>query len=60
MSLLDEFTEREWMEIELCRLYAEQYNHGTSGHLLRIIIAKLADLLEEYYPDEGVEDDTGV
>ena len=55
MSILDLFTEEEWMEIEFNRCYAEEYDHGTDGHLIRTIVAKLADLLEKYYPDEGVE-----
>jgi len=54
-SLLDLFTEKEWMEIEFNRLYVEEYGHGTSGHLIRTIVAKLADLLEKYYPDEDLE-----
>ena len=57
MSLLDLLEEREWMEVEFCRVYAEEYQHGTDGHLIRLLVAKLADLLEQYYPDE---DDEGV
>lgn len=57
MSMLDLFSEREWMEIEFCRVYAEEYDHGTDGHLIRKLVAKLADLLEEYYPDEDAEDE---
>lgn len=56
MSILDFFTEREWMEIEYCRVYAEEYDHGTSGHLIRKLVAKLADLLEQYYPDGDAEE----
>jgi hypothetical protein len=56
VSILDLFTEREWMEIEFCRVYAEEYDHGTDGHLIRKLVAKLADLLEEYCPDEDVEE----
>lgn len=52
MSILDLFSEREWLEIEFSRCYAEEYDHGTSGHLIRKLVAKLADLLEEHYPDE--------
>jgi len=55
MSILDLFTEREWLEIEFDRCYAEEYRHGTDGHLIRILVAKLADLLEQYYPDEDDE-----
>jgi len=55
MSILDLLSEREWMEVEYCRVYAEEYRHGTDGHLIRILVAKLADLLEQYYPDEDDE-----
>lgn len=55
MSLLDLLEEKEWLEIEFCRVYAEEYDHGTSGHVIRKLVAKLADLLEQHYPDEEVE-----
>ena len=54
MSVLDLLTEKEWMEVEYCRVYAEEYNHGTDGHNTRLLVAKLADLLEQHYPDEDV------
>ena len=54
-SILYLLTEREWMEVEYCRVYAEEYNHGTDGHSIRLLVAKLADLLEECYPDEDAE-----
>ena len=52
MGILDLFEEREGLEIEYCKLYAEGYRHGTGGHHMRLLIAKLYDLLEEYYPEE--------
>ena len=55
--LREHFTERESKEIELCRLYAEKFNHGTSGHLLRIVVSKMVDLLEQSYRTENVEPD---
>lgn len=43
----DDLTERELKEIVFCRLYAERFNHGTDGHNIRLIVAKLSDLLDE-------------
>lgn len=40
------FDERQLKEIEFCRLYTKNFNHGTVGHNEKIIIAKLADLLD--------------
>ena len=47
------FTERELKEIEFCRLYVDKFNHGTSGHNLRIIVAKMVYLLEQYCTEES-------
>lgn len=41
-----EFTERELKEIEFDRLYQEKFAHGTDGHNMRIIIAKLVAIIE--------------
>lgn len=43
---LDEFDGREQKEIDLARLYAAQYDHGSPGHLHLKIIAKMAALLD--------------
>ena len=40
------FTERELKEIEFCRLYANSFNHGTDGHNIRNIVAKMVTLLD--------------
>lgn len=42
----DDLTERELKEIVFCRLYAEKFSHGTDGHNIRLIVAKLAKLLD--------------
>jgi hypothetical protein len=49
---LEAFENREQKEIDLARLYAAQYDHGSPGHLHLKIIAKLAALLDEH---EGIE-----
>ncbi len=44
------FTKRELQEIEFCNMYYLGFNHGTSDHNLRVIVAKLVDLLGQSYP----------
>lgn len=39
--------ERQRPEIAFDRLYADQYKHGTVGHNERMIIARMAELLDE-------------
>lgn len=39
--------ERELKEIEFARVYASKFGHGTDGHNRLILLAKLADLLDE-------------
>jgi len=41
-----ELTDRQIEEIEFSKLYAEKFNHGTDGHNAKVIIAKLAGLLD--------------
>ena len=41
------FTERELKEIEYCKVYQRDFYHGTDGHNIRLIVAKLANILEE-------------
>ena len=40
------FTERELKEIEFCRLYQLHFAHGTDGHNIRLIVAKMVALLD--------------
>ena len=40
------FDERQLKEIAFARVYVQQFNHGTDGHNAKLIIAKLADLLD--------------
>lgn len=47
MDWKSEFDKRELQEIHFCLLYRQEYDHGTSGHLLRTIIAKMARLLDK-------------
>jgi hypothetical protein len=42
----DELDDRQRKEIELARLYATKYAHGTDGHHRLLLIAKLAELLD--------------
>ncbi len=42
------FDERQNKEIAFSRFYAEDFNHGTDGHNAKIIIAKMARLLDQY------------
>lgn len=43
----DLFDERQKKEIAFSRIYANDFNHGTDGHNAKVIIAKMADLLDE-------------
>lgn len=40
------FDERQLKEIKFDGIYAEQFSHGTDGHNARLIIAKMAELLD--------------
>lgn len=44
---LSHFDDRQKREIEFCRLYAKDFAHGTSGHNEKLIIAKMAELLDK-------------
>lgn len=48
----DLFDERQRKEIAFSRIYAREFAHGTDGHNGKIIIAKMADLLDKYFRDE--------
>lgn len=42
------FDERELKEIEYCKVYAEpRFRHGTGSHNIRLIVAKLAEILSK-------------
>lgn len=43
----DKVNERQWQEIEFCRIYTEHFNHGTDGHNFRQLISLLAELLDD-------------
>lgn len=45
------FDERQLKEIDFCLLYAKDFRHGTEGHNGKMIIAKLAMLLDEVIND---------
>lgn len=47
MNWIDKFDERQQKEIESCQLYAKDFSHGTDGHNAKLIIAKMASLLDE-------------
>lgn len=46
MDWLSNFDERERKEIKFCLLYKRRFDHGTPGHNLRVIVAKMASILE--------------
>lgn len=41
------FTDRQKKEIAFCVDYAKKYNHGTDGHIRLVLIAKMAELLDQ-------------
>lgn len=41
------FDERQRKEIAFAQLYARDFHHGTSGHNDMMIIAKMAELLDD-------------
>lgn len=49
MKWLEQFDERQQKEIKLSCLYAEEFNHGTDGHNAKLIIAKMAVMLERIH-----------
>lgn len=44
----DHLDERQLIEVAFARTYADCYAHGTTGHTQLMLIAKLADLLDQY------------
>jgi hypothetical protein len=49
------FTDREQKEIQYCVMYMDDFNHGTDGHNMRIIIAKLWRFLNPYAEEESCQ-----
>lgn len=49
------FTAREEQEIAFNHQYARMFQHGTDGHMARMIIAKMADLLDGIEPTFVIE-----
>ncbi len=47
MNWLNNFDERQQKEIEFSILYLNQFEHGTDGHNAKVIIAKMAGMLNE-------------
>jgi len=45
--ILKHFNERQIKEIEFCLFYVSEFNHGTDGHNIRVIVAELVKLLNE-------------
>lgn len=41
------FDERQLKEIEFSQLYTDKFHHGTDGHNAKVIISKLAGLLDD-------------
>lgn len=50
MDWKSNFDERELKEIEFCLLYKQQFSHGTNGHNIRIIVAKMVSILANAEP----------
>lgn len=49
------FSERQLKEIDFCRIYARNFSHGTDGHNAKLIIAKMAELLDKPLDKTGKE-----
>jgi len=45
MNWLNNFDERQRKEIEFSIVYLNQFEHGTDGHNAKVIIAKMASIL---------------
>lgn len=53
---LENFDDRQRKEIEFSRLYAKHFAHGTDGHNAKMIIAKMARLLDATEEGHGIPD----
>lgn len=47
MNWMNNFDERQQKEIEFSILYLNEFEHGTDGHNAKVIIAKMAGLLNK-------------
>lgn len=47
MNWRNNFDDRQKAEIKFSILYEKEFNHGTDGHNAKLIIAKMAILLDE-------------
>jgi len=54
-SWIDQLDDRQRKEVEFAIIYARDFSHGTDGHNAKLIIAKLAGLLDHAYAGEGLE-----
>jgi len=43
---IENFDERQKKEIEFAKLYADKFDHGTDGHNAKLIMAKMAKMLD--------------
>lgn len=41
-----QLTDRERKEVEFCQEYAQNFNHGTDGHSRMLLVARLAQIIE--------------
>lgn len=46
---MKQFDDRQKKEILFSRVYASEYNHGTDGHNAKLIIATMAQMLDEIH-----------
>lgn len=59
------FTDREMQEINYCLVYYKDFKHGTDGHSWRILVAKMAMILQQnggiqfYLVKDGSDGSTG-
>lgn len=49
--------ERQQKELKFARLYQKDFGHGTDGHHRLLLIARLADMLDDIY---RVQDDSAL
>lgn len=47
MKWLEQFDERQQKEIRFSQVYVNEFEHGTDGHNAKVIIAKMAALLDK-------------
>lgn len=44
----ERFLDHQLAEVEFARVYADRFSHGTEGHYRLLLIAQMADALDEY------------